>query len=528
MMRTVMILLAILLFAESELLSQNAFPGAEGFGAKTRSAYGGSTPPKILFVNSLQDTDSGNETNGKGTLRWCLTRSYPRIVLFEVGGTIVLEDIIKVDDPFLFVAGQSAPSPGILIINATIVIKTHDVLFQHLSIRAGDNQNGSDPKGRDCIALFSANCNNVIIDHCSLLWAVDENISIWGDGTPIGNFTISKCIIAQGLHHSIHPEGEHSKGLLVGYRTQNVSILKNFIAHNDDRNPLLQGGSVSEIINNIIYNGINAISFENNIENSSKSTIINNTIKKGNDFEDNYIVKLGYLSRSSEVFISGNSGTLNDWDFVSGRSYEGDVRVNVAPVNSNSVKVIEKDNLDDYILENVGSRPWERNKADQKVLDSYVNGDGQIIDCVDDNDCTNSAGGWYLLGSSSRPLVVPDNPHGDDDLDGFTNVEEWISAFPMQSTTNIDAIKEETDYIIFPNPSNGVFKIIFPAENELEYSRLKVISLQGKTILETIIDMSKTKDRSLIEVDLSNIQKGIYILCLISNHTVKSKKMIIT
>ncbi len=135
--------------------AQLVFPGAEGFGASHRSAYGGSVEPRILIVNSLLDNNEGNEQNGTGTLRWCLTRTYPRIVLFEVGGTIRLESVLDVEHPYLLVAGQSAPSPGILITTSTVVIQTHHVLLQHLAFRAGDDPEGSKPESRDCLALYS-------------------------------------------------------------------------------------------------------------------------------------------------------------------------------------------------------------------------------------------------------------------------------------------------------------------------------------------------------------------------------------
>ena len=236
--------------------AQLVFPGAEGFGANHRSAYSGSDEPRILYVNSLADSNEGNEQNGRGTLRWCLTRSYPRIVLFEVGGTIRLESVLDVEHPYLLVAGQSAPSPGIMITTSTVVIQTHHVLLQHLSFRAGDDPEGSKPESRDCLALYSGACHDITVDHCSMLWGVDENFSVWGGGDPVDNITLSNCILAQGLNYSISPDGAHSKGFLIGYGTRQISVLKNFIAHNDDRNPLMQGGSESELINNLIYNGV--------------------------------------------------------------------------------------------------------------------------------------------------------------------------------------------------------------------------------------------------------------------------------
>ncbi len=290
--------------------AQLVFPGAEGFGASHRSAYGGSVEPRILIVNSLLDNNEGNEQNGTGTLRWCLTRTYPRIVLFEVGGTIRLESVLDVEHPYLLVAGQSAPSPGILITTSTVVIQTHHVLLQHLAFRAGDDPEGSKPESRDCLALYSGACHDITVDHCSMLWGVDENFSVWGGGDPVDNITLSNSILAQGLNYSISPDGAHSKGFLIGYGTRQISVLKNFIAHNDDRNPLMQGGSESELINNLIYNGVRAVSFSNYPEYVTEASVINNLLVQGYDFTEDYVARFNAMHPGSSVYLFGELGDL--------------------------------------------------------------------------------------------------------------------------------------------------------------------------------------------------------------------------
>ena len=114
-------------------------------------------------------------------------------------------------------------------------------------------------------------------------------MSTWGDGNVIQDFTISNCILAQGLDNSLHEDGAHSKGLLVGYNTQNISVLKNFFAHNRDRNPLMQGGTISEVINNLVYNGNRAIFFDNSADYITQSSVINNRVYPGVDFTEDYL-----------------------------------------------------------------------------------------------------------------------------------------------------------------------------------------------------------------------------------------------
>ncbi len=252
-MRRVIFLSVVLMLQGAFLYGQLVFPGAEGFGANHRSAYSGSAEPRILIVNSLLDTEEGSEGEGKGTLRWCLSRSYPRIILFEVGGTIRLERALEIESPYVLVAGQTAPSPGILLTTSSLIVRTHHVLLQHISFRPGDDPEGSNAHGRDCIALYTGS-NYVSIDHCTLLWALDENFSTNGMGESLSNITVSNCLIAQGLNYSISPDGAHSKGMLIAVNTYGISILKNLVAHHDDRNPLLSGGTDTEVINNVFYN----------------------------------------------------------------------------------------------------------------------------------------------------------------------------------------------------------------------------------------------------------------------------------
>lgn len=403
-----------------------AFPGAEGFGSLTKGAYNGLDSPAILIVDNLSDDNIGNESTGKGSFRWCVTRTYPRIILFEVGGTIELtESHFQINNPYMFIAGQTAPSPGILIINGELHIRTHDIAIQYISIRPGDNPNiGSHPDGRDCISIRNfENCHDIIIDHCSLLWAIDECISMWGGGQSVRNVTISNCIIAQGLNNSLHDEGPHSKGLLVGYNSKNISVIKNLFAHNNDRNPLLQGGSETEVINNISYNGWHSIVFSNHADLVSKSSVINNIVVGGYDWDAPYAVRLAELNNNSQIYISGTRG---DWNDIYGASHEPYVRVDYPPISSDRVEIVG--NTEDYVLTNAGSRPWERNEADQNVIDQYVNHTGRVIDCP--SGCSNSAGGWYLLSFSYRELIIPYNPHEIAE-NHYTNLQNWIKTFEL-------------------------------------------------------------------------------------------------
>jgi hypothetical protein len=185
--------------------------------------------------------------------------------VFEVGGVIDLaRSTLNITEPFLTIAGQTAPSPGITIVRGGIDIKTHDVIVRHIRIHTGvDGQAKRSGWEADAISTIAA--RNVIVDHCSLIWAVDENLSAsgprftgnsveeWRRGTS-HNITFSYNILAEGLAHASHPKGEHSKGSLIHDNATGILIYRNLYAHNFERNPLLKGGVHAVVVNNFIYN----------------------------------------------------------------------------------------------------------------------------------------------------------------------------------------------------------------------------------------------------------------------------------
>ena len=219
------------------------FPGAEGFGSKTRAGRGG----KVIEVTSLADS-------GPGTLREALEDPNPRIIVFRVGGLIEIDEPFYIRYPFVTIAGQTAPGDGITIKNGGITILTHDILLQSLRVRPGA-EGKSVGKDNDSIGIlgpkFAGDSYNIVLDHISVSWAEDENISIYEGPS---NITVSWSIISEGLNKSRHQEGEHSTGLLIGDRADKVSVHHNIFAHNEQRNPMNKNGGTLDIRNNVIYN----------------------------------------------------------------------------------------------------------------------------------------------------------------------------------------------------------------------------------------------------------------------------------
>lgn len=218
-----------------------AFPGAEGGGASAKGGRGG----RVIEVTNLNDS-------GPGSLRAALEETGSRTVIFKVSGIIDIETPIMVNS-YVTVAGQTAPGGGILLRSHSnipdqqpllAVWDEHDIIIRYLRFRTGSNVVAGDN-----IAI-EEDGHNIIIDHCSLSWATDENFSVWTEAQPGYNVTISNNIIAEGL-------AEHSCGAIYGTNTdadnmKNFAIHHNFFAHNNNRNPLVKVAS-ADISNNIIY-----------------------------------------------------------------------------------------------------------------------------------------------------------------------------------------------------------------------------------------------------------------------------------
>lgn len=203
--------------------------------------------------------------DGDGSFKAALEAEGPRIIVFEVGGVIDLEkQQIKVKNPYVTIAGQTAPSPGITCIRGGLTLDTHDIVMQHIRFRMGDA--GAEPgSGYEPEISTSAHANayNIVIDHCSVSWGVDENLSV--SGTRGGNgtksphdVTLSYNFISEGLRYSVHSKTkskhmDHSMGTLVMDDVKRVAVIGNYYAHNSERNPWYKANSSGVVVNNLIY-----------------------------------------------------------------------------------------------------------------------------------------------------------------------------------------------------------------------------------------------------------------------------------
>ncbi len=380
------------------------FPGAEGFGSRTLAGCGG----RIIKVTNLNDS-------GNGSFRAAATASGPRIVVFEVGGSIDLKKVVVIRNPYLTIAGQTAPEPGVQLRNYGIEIDTHDVLVRHLRVRvAGGEKDGVRIHG------FHNQTYNVVIDHVTANWATDENISIWAarSGSGVHDVTISNCLIAEGIVY----------GLLLGTdghqprHVDRVSIYKNLFAHNRERNPRITNNSRVFVANNLAYNcGTHGFTVVGGPIGASEASFIGNHYIGGFNSRGPAIgLKMALLSGQYYIkdcmFAGKYAGPLLNQRIRS-------LLVKSPPIYDSSLSILPVSKIRTEILKYAGARPARRDSVEKRIFHEVETESGVLKNSI------SAAGGWPkdYDRPSYRPFETGADPHGDDDGDGYSNIEEILA-----------------------------------------------------------------------------------------------------
>ena len=394
-----------------------AFPGALGWAAQTPGGRGG----RIIRVTNL-------DAAGPGSLREAIEAEGPRIVVFEVGGVIDLgRQTLRLRNPFITIAGQTAPSPGVTLIRGGMDITAHDVVVQHIRIRPGSAEqtwmSGWDEDGISTIGAY-----NVIIDHCSLTWATDENLSAsgprftgatpeeWRRGTS-HNITFSNNLNGESLAYSTHSKGEHSKGSLIHDNVTGLLIVGNLYAHNYERSPLFKGGVHGVIVNNLIYDpGPRAIHYNLAPEEwgtvpfeVGKMTVIGNVLRAGPSTPTEHLAFM-MIGGAGDVEYYGRDNIAVDQVGeplrMFGRYTTSNARIiqtRRPPVWWEGLTPMPAVEVQRAVLSQVGARPWDRDMRDVLLIAEVAEGRGEII------DHEREVGGYPAVVEATRKPFNPDD-----------------------------------------------------------------------------------------------------------------------
>lgn len=353
-----------------------AFPGAEGGGAFSFGGRGG----KVITVTNLNDS-------GPGSFREACEQGGARIVVFNVSGIIRLESPLIVRAPYITIAGQTAPGDGVCIAGESFWINTHDVVIRHMRFRRGETW-----VGRRDDAVGGNPVGNIMLDHLSTSWGLDENMSIyrhmWNDSTgksdlKLGtvNITIQNSIFSEALD-----TWNHSFGSTLG--GENCSFMRNLWANNTGRNPSIGWNGVFNFVNNVVFNWMHR-SVDGG-DYTSKYNIINNYYKPGpvtptDSPVGHRILKpeSGRSMLSRKVYgmafvngnvVEGNEKVTND-NWAGGvqieslgdtGDYTDDIR-SKTPFAMPNLTIIDPYEAYDFVLENAGATLPRRDAVDERI-----------------------------------------------------------------------------------------------------------------------------------------------------------------
>ncbi len=392
-----------------------AFPGAVGWAAATQGGRGG----RIIRVTNLN-------ADGPGSFKAALEAKGPRIVVFEVGGVIDMGlKSWTVTEPYLTIAGQTAPSPGITLIRGGIDLKAHDVIVRHIRIRTGvDGQ--AKMSGWEADAFSTVGAYNVIVDHCTMSWAIDENLSAsgprftgdtveeWRKGTS-HNITFSYNLLSEGLADASHPKGEHSKGSLIHDNATGILIYRNVYAHNVERSPLLKGGVHAALVNNLIYDpgkravhyNLMALEWAGHPYQQGELSAVGNVMRGGPSTDERLPFLM--LGGDGDLRFHGRDNLAVDRHGEAlpmfGRYGETRARLiqsKTPIVWPKGLPVLPSRDVETHVLANAGARPWDRDANDIRVLFFVAEGRGEIL------DDEKQVGGYPQMKATRAPFVEAD------------------------------------------------------------------------------------------------------------------------
>jgi hypothetical protein len=433
-----------------------AFPGAEGGGKFTFGGRGG----KVYVVTSLAD-------NGPGTLRDACEKGGARVIVFNVAGIIHIKTPIIVRAPYITIEGQTAPGDGICVAGESFWVNTHDVVIRYMRFRRGQTN-----VGRRDDALGGDPVGNIIVDHCSTSWGLDENFSMYrhmfdpGDGSKeekLGtvNITVQNCIYSESLDYWNHSFGSTTGG-------ENSTLIRNLWADNTGRNPSIGWNGVYTFVNNVVFNW-----HHRSMDGGDYTTnfnIINNYFKPGPVTPKDNVVGHRILKPESgrsklkervfgRAYVNGN--IMEGYPKITADNWAGGVQVDELPdagpykdyMYSSTpfpmapVTILPAVDAFKFVIANAGATLPRRDAVDTRIAEQVRTGKITYKEMKTDTDfqfkIRKLPKDSYKLGIITAPWQVggyPDykgTPYKDSDNDGIP--DSWEIAHGLNPKNADDA-----------------------------------------------------------------------------------------
>ena len=456
-----------------------AFPGAEGGGKFCFGGRGG----KVYVVTNLND-------DGEGSFRWACEQGGARIIVFNVAGIIQLRSPVDIRAPYITIAGQSAPGDGVCIAGESVLINTHDVVIRFIRFRRG----ATEVTRRDD-ALGGNGVGNIIIDHVSASWGLDENMSMYRhvydrggnkqEKLPTVNVTIQNSIFSECLDTYNHSFGSTIGGL-------NSTFMRNLWANNISRNPSIGMYGDFGFVNNVVFNWWNRSA--DGGDHHSLFNFINNYYKPGpitpKDKPIAYRILKPEAGRDSanksnfgKAYVNGNivegydKVTADNWtggvqigDNNGGAgSYEQAIRVN-APMPMAELTILPAKQAYDYVLDNVGATLPKRDAVDNRIIETVKTGkifytEGGQTDIGKQFIKRRLPEDSYKQGIITHPSQVggyPEykgTPYKDADNDGMPDEYEGKNGFNPKDATDAMKDKDKNGYSNIEDYLNSLVNI---------------------------------------------------------------------
>lgn len=532
---------------------QLAFPGAEGFGRYTTGGRGGT----VYHVTTLEDT--GEE----GSFRWACNQKGPRTIIFDVSGTIYLTSPLRLSNGDVTIAGQTSPGGGICIADYPFSIGADNVIIRYMRFRCG-NRHVDEHEGD---GLGGMDLNDVIIDHCSVSWSVDECLSVYGSR----NLTVQWCIAAQSMVNAGHSKGSHGYG--GNWGGSGASYHHNLIIHHTSRTPRLgprpstQTDERMDMRNNVIYNwgGNGCYGGE-----GMNVNIVNNYYKPGPATENRSETiqrRIAGIGIRTSEYTGHNTDSPNEWDkmwHVWGKFYvDGNVnskyddvtndnwtygmynqitngsgvdntytqatrdtmRIN-EPIDFVAVTTHSAEDAFDRVLKYAGCRRTESSRDALDII--LVNDAREGLATFTGRNCDqgfinsqDDCGGWPVLATANAPADLdndgisdqwedfngldPSNPDDGNEVgaDGYTNLERYLNSLVNITTINQNAGGTQMGYIIYEDGTTSITGI--EDTNASQYGANATADNNIYFLNGTIAKQNATME------DYDGLAKGIYI-----------------